>query len=216
MGETGVPVSITVPVEKVLLADLERERCLLDDEDVSRTLIRRIEAGVELVGAGGLDQIELRPVPRNTQPLTLELNDVLAELLEEVVEIAGFDADVVVAGFARSASCKPEEVRDAELGWSQDASREGRILRAEPGRGKIYRASFELPGYQLAFLTLLGRGRLSQSDVIEEALLALARQACETRIVRTVPLSEEAHSFADRMLAMAKRPAPRSFRPRRT
>jgi len=60
------------------------------------------------------------------------------------------------------------------------------------------------PGYQLAFLGLLGGNEIPQSRTLEEAFLALASRVGATDSVAGRPLSVETRDMAARMLAMAE------------
>jgi hypothetical protein len=196
-----------IELDRFLVADLERERCLLGDECLSSTLVRRMEIGIELVTGGAAAELDWRPLHRATQAITVEVSEELATGLSAASNATGYEEQVLVAAFARSEACKPYDLRQVEFQYSASRSdrREDRILRTEAGRGNIYRASFEMPGYQLAFVSMLAGGGLSQSTVIEEALLALAREACATNAVRDVPLSDEARAFANRMISLSRR-----------
>ncbi len=197
---------LCIELDRFLVADLERERCLLGDDNLTSTLLRRIEVGIELVTGGAAAELDWRPLHRATQEVTIEVSPELATGLSAAANATGYEEQVLVAAFARSEACKPYDLRQVEYQYSVSRSdrREDRILRTEVGRGNIYRASFEMPGYQLAFVSMLGGGRLSQSMVIEAALLALAREACATNAVGDMPLSEEARAFADRMISFSR------------
>ena len=198
---------LSIVLDRVVLADLERERSLAAHADVEHTLRARVAAGIDLVREGGEGLLEWRPISSNSCRLPFEVDDELLADLERAAAFTGFEKEAVVATFAESACCKPLEVIDAEL-MSASAVRPmrgGRATIRDQGRRQVFRAWFDLPGYQLAFISHLGQGRLSQSAIIEEALLALAQRARDTELVGGMPLSAEARSFADRVLMLSGR-----------
>jgi hypothetical protein len=203
-----VTTQLPIILDRIVLADLERERSVAGHPDVNHTLRVRIAAGIDLVREGGEGLLEWRPVSSNSCTFELEVGDEQLDDLERAALFTGFDKEAVVATFAESACCKPLDVINAEL-MSASAVRPMRNGRATPrdqGRRQIFRAWFDLPGYQLAFITQLGQGRLSQSAIIEEALVALAQRAQDTEMVGGIPLSAEARSLAGRVLMLSREP----------
>lgn len=198
---------LSIVLDRVVLADLERERSLAGHPDVEHTLRARIAAGIDLVREGGESLLEWRPISSNSCTLMLQVDDEVLHDLERAALFTGFETEAVIATFAESACCKPLEVINSEL-MSTSAvrpMRDGRATLKDQGRRQVFRAWFDLPGYQLAFISHLGQGRLSQSAILEEAVLALAQRARDTAMVGGMPLSAEARSFADRVLMLSGR-----------
>lgn len=210
-------IDLTIALERILLAEMERERSLMSDETLAQTIGRRILMGAAAIDGGLIDQLEWHPISTRAERLTLFIATDAADALEAVCRVTAFAPEVVVAAFVASDLCTPTEVLTIEGAHRLNSPtvRAG-PLRRERGKGNIYRAYFDVPGYQLAFILTLGRGPITQSAVIEEALLALARQVRVTRRFGPVAISTEAHELADRMVSMAatKTAKPTSFRRR--
>lgn len=62
---------------------------------------------------------------------------------------------------------------------------------------------FFLPGYQLVFVRMLAGAFFDKAAIIEETLLALAKQVVRGDLVRGAPAGEDAQVFARRMVALA-------------
>ena len=203
---------VSLLLERITIANLERERLLLELDTTDRILELRIHEGLLGIRAGGTE-FDWRPIHASAAVVQIDIDDELAEELELAAHHMGFPVEILVAAFAASELCKPMEVLDIELQAIRrfaPAYRTRRILRTEPGRGNIYDAYFELPGYQLAFLGLLGGKELPQSLILEEAFIALATQVCSTNSVAGRPLSVEALNMASRMVSIAEGKSARS------
>lgn len=197
---------IPLSLERLTIANLERERSLLEDQTIDQTLERRIRAGMYAARVGAGLNFEWRPIYASALAVMIDLADETVTELDQAADEIGFTLQILAAAFAVSDYCKPRELLQIELEaarWPEKV-KTGRILRSEPGRGNIYDAHFELPGYQLAFLGLLGGNEIPQSRILEEAFLALASRVCATDSVAGRPLSVEARDMAARMLAMAE------------
>lgn len=197
---------VSLLLERITVANLERERLLLDLDTPDQILELRIHEGLLGVRAG-LADFDWRPIHASASSMQIDIDDELAQELELAAHHIGFGVGILVAAFASSELCRPMELLDIELQAvrrSRPAYQGRRILRTEPGRGNIYDAYFELPGYQLAFLGLLGGRDVPQSLILEEAFIALANQVCSTNSVAGRPLSPEARSMASRMVTIAE------------
>lgn len=169
-----------------------------------RTIARRIEVGTGLIGAGLADHFDWRPVSTRAEELTFCLDVIALNSLESICRSTNYPPDVVIKAIVASDLCKPPEVVTAETTYRASLpARRGGPLRREPGKGNIYRATFEVPGYQLVFMSMVGGQALSQSAVLGEALMALAREVCVSRRIGLAPVSYEAQDFADRMISIA-------------
>lgn len=198
---------LSIVLDRLVLAELERERSLAGHKDVEQTLRARLSVGIDLVREGAEAMLEWRPISSNSCTLQLEVSNEVLDDLERAALFTGFEKEAVVATFAESRCCKPLDVINAEV-MSTSAirpMRDGRAMLREQGRRQVFRAWFDLPGYQLALISHLGQGRLSQSAIVEEALLALAERARHTEMVAGLPLTAEARSFADRVLMLSGR-----------
>ncbi|MCI3181600.1 hypothetical protein C5708_15210 [Caulobacter sp. CCUG 60055] len=78
--------------------------------------------------------------------------------------------------------------------------------RREPGRGNIYPVNFYMAGYQLVFIRMLAGENDDKALILEEALLALARQVVRGELVGGRLVSDEAYMFARRMVNWAPKP----------
>lgn len=196
---------LSVALDRVTIADLERERLLLGHSALDDALTERIQAGLQMIDEGQALIFDWRPIHSSSAPIELVIPDDVAEALCVAAETVGFAVEILVSAFAVSELCKPNELFELELSTARRSrpNRTGNILRSEPGRGNIYGAYFEMPGYQLAFLGLLGGREVSQSDVLDLAILALASEVYATNSIAGRPLSPEAHSMASRMLMLA-------------
>lgn len=208
---------LSIALDRITVANLERERLLLGQPTLDDVLSERVLAGLQMIDEGHVLAFDWRPIHSSSAPIELVVADSIAEALCIAAESVGFAVEILVAAFAVSELCKPDELVELELSAARRArpNHFGRILRSEPGRGNIYDAYFEMPGYQLAFLGLLSGREVSQSEVLDQALLALASQVCSTNSIGGRPLSPEAYSMASRMLMMAGVKAGRSMRERR-
>lgn len=209
---------VSLKLDPLAVANLERERALLDCASIDEVLEARILEGLQRIRIGAIEEFDWRPLHSSNLPTSVQLEDFLTEALTlSAVEI-GFAVDVVAGAFATSDRCKPPELvrQEVEAALRFKAQRPSRILRTEPGRGNIYDAYFELPGYQLAFLTLLSGRDVSQSHVLEHAFLALATEVCSSNSIAGRPVSSEALHLASRMLLLAnQKRRPSRARPRR-
>ncbi len=66
---------LPIILDRIVLAELERERSLAGHPDVNHTLRARIAAGIDLVREGGEGLLEWRPVSSNSCTLELEVGD---------------------------------------------------------------------------------------------------------------------------------------------
>lgn len=196
---------VSLRLERMMIADLERERLLLDLESIDRMLELRIHDGLLGIRGGGASEFNWRPIHSSAVAMEIEIDDGLADELVLAARHIGFPVEILAAAFAVSDLSKPLEVTEIELEANRRTAppEQRRILRTELGRGNIYDASFELPGYQLAFLRLLGGRGLTQSAILEEAFIALANQVCTTNSVAGRPLSSAALDMAARMVNIA-------------
>lgn len=195
---------LSLSIDRLTIADLERERLILGRATLDEVLADRIQIGLREIRAGGAP-FDWHPIHASAILVDITISDDLAEQLEGAAHGIGFPIEVVAATFAVSEFCKSSELLELEFqaSWRTRAANSSRVLRAEPGRGNIYAAHFELPGYQLVFLGLLAGGRVSQSAVVEEAILALAGQVCASNSVAGRPLTPEARDLATRMVAIS-------------
>ena len=106
---------LCIELDRFLVADLERERCLLGDDSLSSTLLRRMEIGIELVTGGAAAELDWRPLHRATQVITVELSEELATGLSAAANATGYEEQVLIAAFARSEACKPYDLRQVEF-----------------------------------------------------------------------------------------------------
>ena len=208
---------LSTVLDRITTADLERERLLLGHSALDDVLTERICAGLQMIADGQALAFDWRPIHSSSTLIEVSIPESVAEELCLAAEGIGFAIEILVSAFATSELCKPQELVELDLSavLRSRPHRSGRILRTEPGRGNIYDASFEMPGYQLAFLGLLSGREVSQSDVLDEALLALASQVCSTNSIAGRPLSPDAYSMASRMLTMAGVKVRYSARPQR-
>lgn len=198
---------LSIVLDRLVLAELERERSLAGHENVEQTIRARLSVGIDLVRDGAEAMLEWRPISSNSCTVQIEVSDDVLDNLERAALFTGFDKEAVVATFAESRCCKPLDVINAEVMCTSAVRpmRDGRAALRDQGRRQVFRAWFDLPGYQLALISHLGQGRLSQSAIIEEALLALAERARHTETVAGLPLTDEARLFADRVLMLSGR-----------
>ena len=116
----------------------------------------------------------------------------------------GYDRDVLIATILSNSICKPMAVVARETrSYAASPSAGAAQIRREPGRGNIYPVQFFLPGYQLVFVRMLAGAFFDKAAIIEEALLALAKQVVRGDLVRGAPAGEDAQAFARRMVALA-------------
>lgn len=208
---------LSIALDRITIADLERERLLLGHRALDDVLSERVLGGLQMIDEGHVLAFDWRPIHSSSELIEFVIADSVAEDLCRTAETIGFAVEILVAAFAVSELCKSDQLVELELSAARRVrpNHFGRILRSEPGRGNIYDAYFEMPGYQLAFLGLLSGREVSQSDVLDQALLALASQVCSTKSIGGRPLSPEAYSMASRMLMMARAKAGRLTRPPR-
>lgn len=200
-------LKVEVSLERMVIAELHRERSLLGDTDLATTLARRIEVGLDLISRAAHVELDWRPISSRAEPVHLELPDSLDLDLQAACAEVGFDRDVLLATFAGSDVCRPDEIvlLDAITRTNRPIFQKDTYIRTEVGRGHIYKAHFDLPGFQLAFIRLAGQGTFTRGEVVGEALLALAREATVTGLIGGLPVTEEAFALAEKMVSYAER-----------
>lgn len=173
------------------------EAALMGDTDQLVTIRRRLAYGSWLATIVSRPELAWRPIRRDAEVFVFEVDQSILTDLQLFAERCGYGLEVVIATILISDTCKPPEVASAER--AQSAGRH-RALRWEAGRGHIYPVRFELPGYQLVFLKLLSPSIVRRDAVLEEALLALARQVQHVDDVAGLEVTDEARAFARKMV----------------
>lgn len=189
------PVTLQIDAEILLAMQLEGE--LVGDHGVEETIARRLIQGVRLAQVVGPADLLWRPIRNGAEPTQVRLPLAAISALETLADEFQFPLEVLASTILYNDACKPWEVRQVEqpsafgpLGW-------------QPGRGNIYSMRFDLPGYQIVFLKMLGRRAVERDHVVGEALLALARQVRLVGAIGGLPVSEEAFEFAAKMIRNA-------------
>jgi hypothetical protein len=172
------------------------EATLMGDVDQLVTIRRRLTYGAWVAPIVDRRESAWRAIREDAQIFEFELDGPVLTELQLFAEKYSFGLEVVIATILTSDAYKPPEVASAERAV---APGRGRSLRWEPGRGHIYPVRFELPGYQLVFLKLLSPSVVKRDEMLEEALLALARQVQHVDRVAGVAVSDEARAFARKM-----------------
>ena len=196
-----------IPLDQRVLNELDRERALVGAAATADIILQRVDAGLEIVAHN--PEVELHWCPIVAVPVYFEmvLPDDVGDRVVALCAEVGFSPEVVLATFASIEECRPDEVVALD-GWADPrglVQAKRNYLRTEPGRGHIYRAIFEVPGYQLAFINLVARRRMSQGRVVEHAILALAQQVLDTGEMAGYGISREAYAMAKKMVAYAAR-----------
>lgn len=173
------------------------EATLMGDTDQLVTIRRRLTYGSWLTAIVDRRELAWRPIRHDAQVFAFELDHSILADLQLFAERCGYGLEVLIATILTSDTFKPPEVASAERALT--AARH-RSLRWEPGRGHIYPVRFELPGYQLVFLKLLSPSVVKRDKVLEEALLALARQVQHVDHVAGLEVTDEARAFARKMV----------------
>ena len=194
---------MNVMVDAEMHAILIEEARLMDDQALETTILRRLSSGLDLAIALGPQLLKWRPIHRDARPFPVTVPPSTLEYLELASEEFGYDLDVLAATLIFDPSCRPLDVVGVEVKLRARRATADRALRNEPGKGNIYPVAFEMPGYQLVFIRMLAGRVISRAQVIEEALVALARQALATHEVAGFRLTGEAFDMASRMVAMA-------------
>jgi len=182
--------------EEVCLA-IVSEAALMGDADQLVTIRRRLSYGAWVASVVEQRDLAWRPIRNDAEAFEFELDSSVLSQLQFFADKCGYGLEVVIATMLASDACRPPEVATAARAAA--ASRD-RSLRWERGRGNIYPVHFELPGYQLVFLKLLSPSVVRRDEVLEEALLALARQVQHVDQVAGLEVSDEARAFARKMV----------------
>jgi hypothetical protein len=169
---------------------------LMGDVDQLVTIRRRLTYGAWLAPIVDRRESPWRAIREDAQIFEFELDSKVLSQLQLFAQKCSFGLEVVLATILSGDAYKPPEVVHLERTIAADR---GGSLRWEPGRGHIYPVRFELPGYQLVFLKLLSLSVVKRDEVLEEALLALARQVQHVECVAGVQVSDEARAFARKM-----------------
>lgn len=202
-------VDMTLKIDEETMAALVEESTLMGDGDVEDAIRRRLQQGIGIAEIMGPRDLRLRPVHRGAFSFKLSLDLALADDLGLLADKWGYDRDVIVATILFDDLCKPFDVIVRERQVAPALERE---VRREPGKGNIYPVELQMPGYQLVFVRMLAGFFPDRALVLEEALLALARNIVRGEPVLGAPVSPEALTFAQRMVAFAPRQAMRSWR----
>lgn len=172
------------------------EAALMGDADQLVTIRRRLTYGAWVMSVVDRRELRWHPIHQDAEVVEFELDRAVAAELQVIAEKCGYGLEVAVATILTDDACKPPEVLSAERA---KMAAKPPSLRWERGRGHIYPVHFELPGYQLVFLKLLSRSVVKRDEVLEEALLALARQVQHVGHVAGLEVSDEARAFARKM-----------------
>lgn len=197
--------TVTLRINEDVMVSLLRERQIMGDEAIELTIARRLTSGLAMAKILGRGNLRWCPIHNDafTMKMSLEVSS-LEDLDQSAVEF-GYGRDVLAATLLSDEACKPIEVAEGEAryraAFPMDAPS---YVRREPGRGNIYPTLFHIPGYQLVFIRMVGAQMVDKELVIEEALLALARQALLTEHVGGIGLSDEAHAFARKMVRFGR------------
>jgi len=205
--------NVALMIDEMTMTALIREGDVMRDSDVDATIRRRLTDGLCHAVALGAEELRWRPIRRDAARYDIYLNaSILAELDSWAAEW-GYDREVVVATLLSDEQCKPFEVaaRERHLGYGNAADE----VRREPGRGNIYPVNFHMAGYQLVFIRMLAGENDDKALILEEALLALAKQVVRGELVVGRSVSDEAYLFARRMVNWAPKPQSNSNTVRR-
>lgn len=190
-----------------LLQAMHEEAELLGDDDLERTIVRRLTEGISLAVLTGRDHLLWRPVHSAAVQLSIRVPSELASDLSELGSLFGYDPAVVACTILYNDVCRPRAVRAALSGTQYSP------VRRERGRGNIYPVKFELAGFQLVFLKLLSLHTGSRDIVVGEALLALAREIQVTGSVGGQRVDDEVLVLARQMIGIPAWNTNRGARP---
>lgn len=203
-GETDNQVEVLVRLDEELMVAIHQESELMKDGDIGQTIRRRLTEGLVMAIVMGAKELVWRPIHRDSATLAVRVPTPVHEELGHCVETFGYDRDVLIATILSNSICKPMAVVARETrSYAASPSAGAAQIRREPGRGNIYPVQFFLPGYQLVFVRMLAGAFFDKAAIIEEALLALAKQVVRGDLVRGAPAGEDAQAFARRMVALA-------------
>lgn len=203
-GKAKSAVSVVLLIDESTMVALLRESELMGDGNVDDTIRRRLTDGLGNAAILGPHDLRWRPVRTDAfrYELPLAAEDLTA--LDRWAAHWNYDRDVVIATLLSDEFCKPLEVAVRERSLSYARSNH---VQREPGRGNIYPVNFNMAGYQLVFIRMLAGEVSDRALVLEEALLALAKQVVRGGSVLGCPVTEEAYLFAQRMVSLASKPS---------
>jgi len=191
-------VTLTFSIDDETMVALIEESVLMDDADIEQTMKRRLTSGLVSAHILGADQLRWRPLRSDAFPFNLSISSRTVAQLDHLSKLWRYDRDVLIATVLADEMCKPFEVAIREKARQRNLPK-GEVRR-EPGKGNIYPVEFMMPGYQLVFIRMLG-GANDKGLVLEEALVALARQIVVSGKALGAIVTEEAFDFARRMVA---------------
>lgn len=183
-----------VHLDDDLLQAMHEESLLMGDERIEETIARRLVEGVALAGLVGPEHLLWRPVHIDALEVEVGIPREVASDLVELATLFGYEPSILACTILYNDACRPHAVRKAI------ASARYSPIRKERGRGSIYSVKFELPGYQLIFLKLLGAKVVTRDEVVGEALLSLAREIQITGQVGGRPVADDALDFARQIM----------------
>lgn len=202
-GATPFECVVHIRIDREMGEIIEYEAELMGDADFDVTIRRRLTSGLDLALSLGQKLLNWRPLHRDAPVHQVGLTQSAMEYLELMSDEFGYELDVLIKTLITDPGCKPMDVVSTEALRRVNTPNDFQAVKRVPGKGNIYPASFEMPGYQLVFLRMLAGRALDRAQIIEEALVALARQALVTGEVAGFRLTGEAHDMATRMVALA-------------
>jgi hypothetical protein len=198
-------VALRFLLDRDTMCALIDEAELMDDPDLDDAFRRRLNSGVVNAHLLGPDQLHWRPLKTDATPYELIINARVVRMLDRLSAALQYDRDVIITTILTDGLCMPFEVATRQR--RQERLHPKAQVRREPGKGNIYPIDFLMPGYQIVFLKMLG-GPFEKGQVLEEALVALARQVVTTGKALGVTVTEEAFDFAKRMVAYSSSSPP--------
>lgn len=191
-------VSLTVFVSSETLERLERERNALRDGDLRTTLRNRLEAASRRLAV--LDYADLLwPPPRRDQhALEICVSKKTQAELDLQANRFGIESRLLVTGVLT------DELFDSPLLALDRHNTPSGYLRTERGRGRIYGMTFEVTGYQYAFLKVVGGRELLPTDVFEWAVRSLAERIARNDVPANFSLTRDAFMMASEIVLRAR------------
>lgn len=194
-------VTIEIRIDEETMTAMLRERAIMKDPEVEDTIRRRLTMGLLFAIILEPKELKWRPIHRDAMTLTVELPIAAALQLESTANDLGFGRDVLVATVLSNEICKPTDVLAAEDRQRHRYENKNPIRRV-PGKGNLYPVQIFMPGYQLVFIRMLANGEVDRSVIIDEALVALARQILHQDRVAGIDIPVEARVFARKILEL--------------
>lgn len=196
-GELEGPIAVLVDVD--VLSRLERERVSMEEPDLRTTIRRRLESSGRRLAHFQRSDLLWPPPLRERRCVHSHVSAEGLAGLKAQADRLDIDQQTLLTGvLSDDLFASPLAIID------RDGPGSG-FLRTERGRGRVYGMRFEVPGYQYAFMKIVGGDELQPTQVLELAIVCLAERIAKGDAPSGLRLTREAFTIASEISAGARR-----------